>query len=123
MASTRSGPEGPLGTALPPSWHGVRVTGHEIAVTIAGATLCAVTAKEKLRELVNRMSEREAASALVRLRHPSGVGTDRVSELLDTAPLDDEPVTPEEEEAVAEARGEYSRGEFVTADEAKRQLG
>lgn len=91
--------------------------------TIARATLCAVTAKEKLRELVNRMSERDAAAALVRLRHPSGVGDDRVSELLDGAPLDDEPVTPEEEEAVAQARDEYRRGEFVTADEAKRKPG
>ncbi|MEO8093163.1 MAG: hypothetical protein ABI726_10695 [bacterium] len=75
-----------------------------------------MTAKEKLRELVNRMSEREAAAALVRLPHPSGVGDDQVSELLDVAPLDDEPVTPEEEEAAAEAREAYRRGEFVMAE-------
>ncbi len=82
-----------------------------------------MTAKEKLRELVSRMSEGEAASALVRLRHPSGVDGDRVSELLDGAALDDEPATPAEEEAVAEARAEYRCGEFVTADEAKRKPG
>jgi len=38
------------------------------------------------------------------------------------APIDDEPVTPEEEAALAEARDQVQRGEVVTWDDLKRQL-
>jgi hypothetical protein len=48
---------------------------------------------------------------------------DSLTELLADAPLDDEPVTPEEEVGAAEAREEYRRGEFVEADQLKRELG
>ena len=39
-----------------------------------------------------------------------------------TAPDDDEPTTPEEDEGAAEAWQEYLRGDALSADEAKRLL-
>lgn len=79
-----------------------------------------MNAKEELRDLVDAMSEREAASALTRIRGGGQGDAEAVGERLDSAPLDDEPVTAEEEAAVADAREEYRRGEFATADELKR---
>lgn len=38
------------------------------------------------------------------------------------APIDDEPVTPEEETAVAEAMDELKRGDVIALDELKRDL-
>jgi hypothetical protein len=52
-----------------------------------------------------------------------GDSHDRLSELLAGAPIDDEPVTPEEEAGAVKAREEYRRGEFVEADQIKRELG
>jgi hypothetical protein len=54
---------------------------------------------------------------------------ERVDELVgepvhpEEAPFDDEPVTPEEEALVAEARAEVSRGELIPAAEVYRRLG
>lgn len=48
-----------------------------------------MTAKEKLRERIEALTEEEAAAAL-RLLDP-------LTMLLDHAPIDDEPSTPEEE--------------------------
>jgi hypothetical protein len=54
---------------------------------------------------------------------------ERVDELVgepvhpEDAPFDDEPVTPEEEALVAEARAEVSRGELIPAAEVYRRLG
>ena len=41
---------------------------------------------------------------------------------LEDAPLDDEPTTPEEDAAAAEAWAEYQRGEVLSAEEARRRL-
>ena len=38
------------------------------------------------------------------------------------APLDDEPTTPDEDAGTREARREYRLGDFISADEAKREL-
>jgi len=40
-----------------------------------------------------------------------------------TAPWDDEPETDEERAAVAEARAEFDRGEWLTTEEVRRELG
>jgi hypothetical protein len=47
---------------------------------------------------------------------------DRLTELLADAAIDDEPVTPGEEAGAAAAREEYRRGEFVEADQIRREL-
>lgn len=79
-----------------------------------------MTAKEKLKAAVDRLTEADAARTLdfiVRRVEPTGLDA-----LLDRAPLDDEPTTPEEDEGAREARAEIARGEFVTADELRREL-
>ena len=81
------------------------------------ASVClAMTAKEQLHELVAGLSESEAAEALdylvARRARP-----DALDALLEAAPIDDEPVTPEEEAAVQEARDELARGETVSRNE------
>ena len=43
--------------------------------------------------------------------------------VLDAAPWDDEPSTPEEEAAVAEARTAIARGEGIGWDHVKAELG
>ncbi len=47
---------------------------------------------------------------------------DPMLRVLLAAPLDDEPTTPEEDAGAALARDEIQRGEFLTADAAKREL-
>jgi hypothetical protein len=78
-----------------------------------------MTAKEKLRVVVEELSETEAESALGYIasrRH------DDLGELLDSAPVDDEPSTPEEEAAVQAAREELARGETVSLDEVRAEF-
>ena len=49
--------------------------------------------------------------------------TDSLTRLLDNAPPDDEPVTPEEEALVQEARDEIARGErLISLDELRAEL-
>jgi hypothetical protein len=77
-----------------------------------------MTAKEKLRERIETLTEDEAAETLRLLDGH----TDPLTVLLDNAPLDDEPVTPEEEEAVAEARADIARGEVISAEQIRREF-
>ncbi len=79
-----------------------------------------VTAKEQLRDRVERLSEDEARRALRALE--ASLGGDPVRAFFDAAPLDDEPVSAEEDAAVAEARAEVERGETVSLEQARRQL-
>jgi hypothetical protein len=51
------------------------------------------------------------------------VSNDPMIAVLDAAPWDDEPSTPEEEAAVAEARAAIARGEGIGWDQAKAELG
>ena len=48
---------------------------------------------------------------------------DALLKTLCVAPYDDEPVTPEEEAAVAEAWEDVKAGRVVTLDEVRRELG
>ncbi len=85
-----------------------------------GGTLqTTMTAKEKLRRAVEELSEAEAAEALDLLVRRGG---DALDELLENAPIDDEPTTPEEDEGAREALAEISRGEVASADEIKREI-
>ena len=42
---------------------------------------------------------------------------------LDDAPYDDEPLTPEEEESILEAKAERARGEYATHEEIMKEFG
>ena len=77
-----------------------------------------MTAKEQLRERVEMLTEDEAAEALRLLDQRS----DPLTVLLDSAPLDDEPFSEEEEAAVQIAREEIARGETVSLEELRAEL-
>jgi nucleoid-associated protein YejK len=66
------------------------------------------------------MTAKERLRAAVETRHNGG--RDALSDLLDNAPLDDEPSTPEEEAAVTVAREQLARGETVSLDEIRSEF-
>jgi hypothetical protein len=79
-----------------------------------------MTAKEKLREVVDALSEEEAREALYYLG--SRQSPDSVRDFLDRAPEDTEPTTEGEEAELREARAEVARGETVSLEEFRRDL-
>jgi hypothetical protein len=77
-----------------------------------------MTAKEQLRARVERLTEEEAAATLRLLDQR----TDALTRLLDDAPPDDEPSTPEEEAAVEEALEAADRGDTISLEELRAEL-
>ena len=77
-----------------------------------------MTAKEKLLQRVQTLSEDEAAETLRLLDEC----TDPLARLLENAPEDDEPTTAEEEAGVKEALEAAARGEVVSAEEIRREF-
>jgi hypothetical protein len=78
-----------------------------------------MTAKERLRELIDQLSEQEAEVALVM------VGRRRDASMLHAlacAPRDDEPSGAGEEAGAAEALVAYGRGEAVSAKQLRNEL-
>jgi hypothetical protein len=80
-----------------------------------------MTAKEKLRQAIEELSEAEAQDALGYIVQRRG-GDDALSAFLDSAPLDDEATTPDEDKGVREAREELARGEAVSDEDIKREI-
>lgn len=78
-----------------------------------------MTAKEQLRHTIDDLTEAEAAETLAFLARRRG---DALGEFLDQAPIDDEPISDEEERAVQLARDEIERGETVSLDEVRAEL-
>ncbi|HEX4837767.1 MAG TPA: hypothetical protein VFV03_04495 [Solirubrobacteraceae bacterium] len=80
-----------------------------------------MTVKEQLQQAVDAMTEEEAHVALRTLADASG---DPVAWMLAHAPLDDEPETKEERNAVAEAKRERAAGvPGIPLEQVKRELG
>lgn len=81
-------------------------------------------ARKELHELIDTLPDSavEKVRDLIKERF-EGEADDPVRRALDNAPIDDEPETPEEAAAVAEAREAIARGEVVSHDEMKRRLG
>lgn len=80
-----------------------------------------MTAKEQLKQTVEGLSEAEAQDALgfiVRRQNKR----DALADLLDSAPVDDEPTTSEEDEGAREAAEQIVRGEVLSADEIRREV-
>ncbi|HYI79588.1 MAG TPA: hypothetical protein VEW67_01860 [Thermoleophilaceae bacterium] len=77
-----------------------------------------MSAKEKLRQLVDELSEAEAAAELkLWSARRSGLVA-----LMDSAPVDDEPLTARDEAALAESYDELAAGgQTVSVDEFRRQ--
>jgi hypothetical protein len=78
-----------------------------------------MTAKEQLRERIESLTEDEAADTLRLLDQRR----DPLTRLLENAPLDDEPVTPEEEAAIAEANADIAAGRLISVDEMVAEFG
>jgi hypothetical protein len=81
-----------------------------------------VTSKEKLRLVVEELSEQEAEATLHYIDQRRSGAPDALTEMLDNAPPDDEPTTPEEDAGAQEAREQYRRGEFIEAEQIKREM-
>lgn len=77
-----------------------------------------MTAKEQLLQRVQTLTEDEAAETLRLLDQR----TDSLTRLLDNAPPDDEPSSPEEEALVQEAFDAIARGETISLDELRAEL-
>lgn len=82
-----------------------------------------MTAKEELYQLIEKLPESELATARRFLEYLCTVSQDPVARALQQAPIDDEPVTPEEAEAIREALREVERGETIPHEEVLRRLG
>lgn len=79
-----------------------------------------MTAKEKLRVRVEELTEQEAAATLDFI---ASRGRDEFTIWLDSRPEDDEPLTAEEREALAESKADVAAGRTVSFDQLKRELG
>jgi hypothetical protein len=78
-----------------------------------------MTAKERLRELIDQLSEQEAEVALVVVERRLD---DPMLHALACAPLDDEPSGAGEDAGAAEALGAYERGEAVSGRQLRVEL-
>lgn len=77
-----------------------------------------MTAKEKLRERIEALSEQEAGEALRLL----DMRADPVVAAFRDAPADDEPWTEEDEAAAVEGRADLAAGRTISLDEALRAI-
>ena len=77
-----------------------------------------MTAKEKLRQLVDELSEAEAAEELKLF----SARRNGLVALMDSAPIDDEPFTDDDAAALAESYDELAAGgQTMSVDEFRRQ--
>jgi len=80
-----------------------------------------MTAKDKLRQAVEELSEPEAEQTLAYIARRRE--RDPLLELFENAAEDDEPSTPEEDASADEAWEQYKRGEAIPLDEIRREFG
>jgi hypothetical protein len=83
-------------------------------------TAKAMTAKEKLRVQVEELTEQEAEAMLDFI---ASRGCDGFTRWLDSRPEDDEPLTAEEQAALAESDADIAAGRTVSFEEIKREFG
>src|SRR5689334_7101197 len=88
------------------------------ALDHAGNLTSVMTAKEKLHQAVDELSELEAEQMLEIIARRRE--RDPVREFFDNAPVDDEPTTPEEDRSAAEAWEQ--RHDSISLDEFEREL-
>jgi hypothetical protein len=84
--------------------------------------MAADTARTALHDLVDALPEEEVAAAERYLRFLGSGQTDLVQRTLDTAPPEDEPISPDGNAGAEEAWREFRNRETVSAEEAKRLL-
>jgi predicted transcriptional regulator len=83
-----------------------------------------VTTKERLHQLVDQLSETEADEALryIASRREESAA-DRLARWLDSRPEDDEPLTAEDEQAIAAGRADVTAGRTISHEEMLRKYG
>jgi hypothetical protein len=74
--------------------------------------------REELHRLIDQLPEAAVGPVVWLLRHVQ----DPMIAVLDVAPEDDEPLTPEDEAAIAQARERYERGEAIPVEQLIREL-
>lgn len=78
-----------------------------------------MTVKERLHQVVDELSDDEAEAML---RRVEAMRSDPFLRYLDAAPVDDEPVSAEEEAAIAEVEADHAAGvRRVPFDDVKRK--
>jgi len=78
-----------------------------------------MTAKERLRELIDRLSEQDAEVALAMVERRRD---DSMLYALACAPLDDEPSGVGEDASAAKALAAYGRGEAISSKQLRAEL-
>lgn len=81
-----------------------------------------MSVRDEVHRLVDALPESELPAIRQVLEARSREVGDSFLRFLNEAPIDDEPTTPEEEQAVAEAREDVRRGRTIPFEEVKRQL-
>lgn len=84
--------------------------------------ITAPSIKQELHALVDALPESEVETARRVLNGLRAIA-DPLAWALENAPLDDEPVTAEEEAAVAEALADVAAGRVYSMQEVRRELG
>jgi Tfp pilus assembly ATPase PilU len=70
-----------------------------------------MTTKEALHRLIDNMPDEQAEQLMTGLNN-----RDPIAVSLALAPIDDEPLTPEEEAALAEADDDVARGNLISTE-------
>ena len=81
------------------------------------------TSREELHRLIDEIPENEIPSVRSYLRWLKDESADPVRYALDQAPIDEEPETEEERQAVEEGKADLQARRVFTSEEAKRELG
>ena len=82
----------------------------------------AETMRQELREIVDELPDEELLGVRSYLRYLMATKDPVVKSLLE-APLDAQPLTPEDEAAIEEGRRAAAEGNLISNEEMKRQLG
>lgn len=78
--------------------------------------------KAHLHELIEELPDSEIEEAARYLRRLRELADDPVYQAFMNAPYDDEPLTPEDEAAIAQGHAELMRGETISWEEVQREF-
>jgi hypothetical protein len=84
-----------------------------------GASICPMTAKEKLRARVEDLSEQEAEATLDFIASRG----ESFADWLDARPEDDESLSAEDQAALAESDDDIAAGRTISHEQIKQDLG
>jgi hypothetical protein len=100
------------------------MSGYPVWDPIPIAGVGTITTKDHLHHLVDELPEGQPTQAAERvLTHLVNLGEDPVVRALINAPDDDEPLTDDERAAIAEGLADLERGDVVSDEELRRELG